>query len=1542
MKKILGLDLGTNSIGWALTTQDFDNKKGKIEGLGTRIIPMSQDILGKFDSGQSHSQTANRTSYRGVRRLYQRALLRRERLHRVLNVLNFLPKHYKESLDFEKYFGQFKNNKEVKLNYRKNEEGKHEFIFMDSFNEMVTEFNATGIETKIPLDWTIYYLRKKALTHKITKEELAWVLLNFNQKRGYYQLRGEEEEESKTSKKEFFVLKVKEVIATEDKNARGTWYHVVLENNWVYKRQSKESLNNWLGKTKEFIVTTQLEKDGSDKVDKEGNVRRSFSAVDSEKDWIAIKKKTEQDIEQSNKTVGQYIYETLLINPTQKIRGKLVKTIERKFYKQELQEILKIQIQFHPELKDKELYKACINELYPRNEAHQNNIKNNGFAYLFMEDIIFYQRPLKSKKSTISDCPYEERVFIKDGIRNIQKVKCIAKSHPLFQEFRLWQFLKNLKIHQKENSVNGNIDEDITKSLFIYDDDWVLLFEFLNGKKEVEQKHIIDFLIDNKKIEKSNKKNYRWNYVEDKKYPANETRASLLSRLKKIKNCNENDFLSKENEMALWHIIYSVKDKIEYETALKSFASKNNLDTDSFVEAFIKFPPFKNDYGAYSEKALKKILPLMRIGKYWEEDAISPDVKNRILQIQERLESINYDKEVFKGDKEDRLKTIVDDEIPKQFIKSFIDFKDKNPFTGLNTYQACYAVYERHSESGLIKQWKSPKDIDTYLEEFKQHSLRNPIVEQVVTETLRVVRDIWKYYGKGATSFFNEIHVELGREMKNSSDKRKAMSSRITENENTNERIKSLLDELKNDSDYDIRPYSPSHQEILKIYEEGVYQNPEVSFSKVKEDEINKIRKSNSPTKSEINKYKLWLEQGYISPYTGEIIPLSKLFSIDYQIEHIIPQSRYFDNSMSNKIICESDVNQLKDNKTAYEFLKNEGGRIVTLSNGNTVKLFTLENYEKHCKHYFKKNRTKLNNLLSEDIPEGFINRQLNDSRYISKIIKTLLSNIVREDGEKEATTKRLVPVTGAITSKLKQDWGLNDKWNELVAPRFMRLNELTSSKDFGEWDSKINAFRIKVPDELSRGFSKKRIDHRHHALDALIIACCTKKHTNYLGSLNSQRENYGLKASLLIKNKQGDFTKHFQLPWANFSTEAKDNLEKTIISFKQNLRIINKTNNKTWQWQPQKNGTFKKVLVKQKDAANSENKTNWAIRKPMHIATVSGAVKVKRIKKGLSNITSYLDKPELIVDKLIKRKINSLLILFDKDLKKVRKHLKETPLVIEGKEIAKVRVFEWTENATATRVALDEKFTRKKLESITDSGIITILEKHLQNYTDQDLKERFDLAFNPEGIDALNKNLKALNNGKNHHPIYKVRLYEEGSKFPVGESGAKSTKFVEAAKGTNLFFAIYYDKEKNKRVFETIPLNEVIEHQKQSASLPKEKRLPIQPNNVKGEFLFTLSPNDLVYVPTDEELEEESLVDFNNLSNEQASRVYKMVSSTGTECHFINNHVATLIKSYDSKTKTGEFGSLNKSELSIDNFRIKERCRKLNVNRIGIIKTQL
>jgi CRISPR-associated endonuclease Csn1 len=1452
MKKILGLDLGTNSIGWSLIENDFEKKEGEIIGLGSRIIPMDQAQLSDFEKGNTISQTAQRTGYRGTRRLYQRDNLRRERLHRVLNVLGFLPGHYANNIDFETHFGQFKKGKEPKLNYRKNNSGKHEFIFIDSFKEMVKDFEANSQSIKIPYDWTIYYLRKKALTEKISKEELSWVILNFNQKRGYYQLR-DEEEHDKTKLEELYSLKIKAVQETEDKNAKGTWYNVILENDWVYRRQSKEPIENWIGINKDFVVTTQLEKDGSPKLDKEGNVKRSFRSP-KEDDWGLVKTKTQNNIDkfnEDNNTVGiaNYIYKSLLQNPTQKIRGKFVKTIERKYYREELEAILETQIELHDDLLNRELYQASVNELYPRNEAHQNNIKDKDFKYLFVKDIIFYQRPLKSKKSTISNCQFETRYYIDKETKERKEVplKGISKSHPMYQEFRLIQWIKNLKIYQKEKVVDGKtvFDTDVTHELLPDLKGKTALFDFLKTKKEVEQKHILKFFSDKELIPKQKKDafTHRWNYVEDKRCPCYETRVSFVSRLNKIDGVNPDDFLTIETEQKLWHIVYSVKDKNEFKQALKTFAKKSNLDEADFVAAFEKYPPFNNNYGAFSEKAIKKLLPLMRFGVYWSQDDLGKDTLDRIDKI-------------LTGEVDKKIQIRVRELIQKDNR----EFSTVGDFNDLPLHLASYVVYNRHSETGDIKKWETPAAIDKYLEDFKQHSLRNPIVEQVVAETLRTVRDIWQYHGNGEEGFFDEIHVELGREMKNDKKVREKLSKQSLENENTNQRIRAVLQELINDG---ARPFSPSHQEILKIYEEGVYQ----SVDNV-DDDIERIRKSSSPSKSDINKYKLWLEQRYISPYTGQPIPLSKLFTTAYQIEHIIPQSRYFDNSLSNKIICESEVNQLKDNQTAYEFIKSPRMKIVDLGQGKNVEIYSLEQYESHCNRYFKKNRIKHKKLMSEDIPKGFIERQLNDSRYISKLIKGLLSNIVRDENEQEATSKNIVPLTGAITAKLRQDWGLNDKWNELVAPRFKRLNELTDTNDFGYWDDQINAFRTQVPDKLSKGFSKKRIDHRHHALDALVIACCTKKHTNYLGSINAENKNYSLRDSLLIKNKEGNYTKHFQIPWGRFATEAKERLEKTIISFKQNTRVINKTSNKTWQW-VEDHGQLKKKLVPQTRGAN------WAIRKPMHKETVSGKLKW---------------------------------------------------------EAPKGKIF------TATRDPIFIIKSRKILDKITDTGIKKILNSHVKNYTDEKGKENFELAFNQEGIYELNKNIKELNNGKNHQPIYRARFYEVGSKSNLSENekSTKSAKYVEAAKGTNLFFAIYWDEEKQKRMYDTIPLNEVIEHQKQVAHLPKKERTEIPTNSEKGQFLFSLSPNDLVYVPTDDEIDQPNLVDFDNLSKEQTERVYKMVSSTGSECHFISSRVSHLIKSYDAQSKLGEFGSLNKSEKSINRETIKERCWKLVVDRLG------
>ena len=177
MKKILGLDLGTNSIGWAVVNAEEihdEKEEGKvtlkpisIEAANSRIIPMDAAILGEFDRGNSVSQTKERTSFRGTRRLRERALLRRERLHRVLDLMGFLPEHYSAKLT---RYGKFSDDSEPKLAWRKNDSGIYEFLFKDSFEEMVAEFKNIHPEIKnIPYDWTIYYLRKIQANSSLVK-----------------------------------------------------------------------------------------------------------------------------------------------------------------------------------------------------------------------------------------------------------------------------------------------------------------------------------------------------------------------------------------------------------------------------------------------------------------------------------------------------------------------------------------------------------------------------------------------------------------------------------------------------------------------------------------------------------------------------------------------------------------------------------------------------------------------------------------------------------------------------------------------------------------------------------------------------------------------------------------------------------------------------------------------------------------------------------------------------------------------------------------------------------------------------------------------------------------------------------------------------------------------------------------------------------------------------------------------------------------------------------------------------------------------------
>ena len=156
-----------------------------------------------------------------------------------------------------------------------------------------------------------------------------------------------------------------------------------------------------------------------------------------------------------------------------------------------------------------------------------------------------------------------------------------------------------------------------------------------------------------------------------------------------------------------------------------------------------------------------------------------------------------------------------------------------------------------------------------------------------------------------------------------------------------------------------------------------------------------------------------------------------------------------------------------------------------------------------------------------------------------------------------------------------------------------------------------------------------------------------------------------------------------------------------------------------------------------------------------------------------------------------------------------------------------------------------------------------------------------------------------------------------------------KSDEFVEAAKGTNLFFAVYeysqIDKEtgkvSRKRSFASVPLNQVIDRLKRGLSPA--------PEDDKGNApAFVLSPNDLVYLPTEEEREKgviESVLD--------KSRIYKMVSCTGNRSFYIPFTVANVI------SDKLEFSSMNKVEKAISGEIIKDSCIPIKIDRLGNIR---
>lgn len=320
-----------------------------------------------------------------------------------------------------------------------------------------------------------------------------------------------------------------------------------------------------------------------------------------------------------------------------------------------------------------------------------------------------------------------------------------------------------------------------------------------------------------------------------------------------------------------------------------------------------------------------------------------------------------------------------------------------------------------------------------------------------------------------------------------------------------------------------------------------------------------------------------------------------------------------------------------------------------------------------------------------------------------------------------------------------------------------------------------------------------------------------------------------------------------------------------------------------------------------------------------MHKETVYGEINLRKITTV--PLKSALENPQRIVEKDLKKKIKELLQQRLNE-KQIKKYFEENNDTWQDVNLKKIQFYSFTkegkERYFANRESIDTSFNQKKIEEkVADTGIQQILLRHLEKNNNDP-----NQAFSPEGIEWMNKNIISLNNGKCHQPIYKVRTYERAEKFTVGQTGNKSEKFVEAAKGTNLFFAIY--ETEHKRSFTSVPLNVVIERLK--------KGLSPAPEDSKGNPpKYVLSPNDLVYVPTQEELK------CGHINQPiQTGRIYKMVSCTGNRLYVIPYYIANIL------VDKVEYGSLNKTEFSDEKLSIKETCIPIKLDRLGNITSSI
>mgnify|MGYP003301181069 CR=1 FL=1 len=335
-----------------------------------------------------------------------------------------------------------------------------------------------------------------------------------------------------------------------------------------------------------------------------------------------------------------------------------------------------------------------------------------------------------------------------------------------------------------------------------------------------------------------------------------------------------------------------------------------------------------------------------------------------------------------------------------------------------------------YDDTTLSKEQNEARELAERLLPIQKGELRQPVVEKILNQLVNLVNALMDEYGR-----FDEIRVELARELKQNREEREKATDNIRRNQKANEVIAKRISE-------------------------------EYGFT---------------PTRSRIQKYKMWEETSETCIYCGKTVNIKEFLSgFGVEVEHIIPRSVLFDDSFANKACACRACNKEKNNRTAYDYMmsKGEGELAAYIDRVNDL----ADNK--------KISNAKRKNLLmkAQDIPEDFIERQLRESQYIAKKAKEILQSVCRN----------VYATSGSITDFVRHIWGWDEVLHSLNFERY-RAAGLTEMVERDVNGSKVEVERIKD--------WSKRMDHRHHAVDALTIACTKQGYIQRINNLNSLKD---------------------------------------------------------------------------------------------------------------------------------------------------------------------------------------------------------------------------------------------------------------------------------------------------------------------------------------------------------------------------------------------------------------------------------------------------